>query len=36
MLRVHQERLADAAERGQQRRHWQGVVAALAEALSEA
>ncbi|ONI83097.1 activator of Hsp90 ATPase 1 family protein [Actinosynnema sp. ALI-1.44] len=32
-LGVHQERLADAAERDQQRRHWQGVVAALVEAL---
>jgi uncharacterized protein YndB with AHSA1/START domain len=34
-LRVHQERLADAAEREQQRRHWQGVVNALVEALTE-
>ncbi|ALG15207.1 SRPBCC domain-containing protein [Kibdelosporangium phytohabitans] len=33
-LGVHQERLADAAEREQQRRHWQGVVAAVVEALS--
>ena len=34
-LRVHQERLADAAEREQQRRHWQGVVARLVAALAE-
>jgi uncharacterized protein YndB with AHSA1/START domain len=34
MLRVHQERLADAAEREQQRRHWQGVINALAAALA--
>ena len=33
-LRVHQERLADAAEREQQRRHWQGVVAELVAALT--
>jgi len=33
-LRVHQERLADAAEREQQRRHWQTVITALAEALT--
>lgn len=32
-LGVHQERLADAAERERQRRHWQGVVNALVEAL---
>jgi uncharacterized protein YndB with AHSA1/START domain len=35
ILVVHQERLADAAEREQQRRHWQGVVNALVEALTE-
>ena len=35
MLRVHQERLADAAEREQQRRHWQEVIRALVVALSE-
>jgi uncharacterized protein YndB with AHSA1/START domain len=29
----HQERLADAAERVQQRTHWQGVMDALAAAL---
>jgi uncharacterized protein YndB with AHSA1/START domain len=34
-LTVHQERLADAAEREQQRRHWQGVINALVEALTE-
>lgn len=34
-LGVHQERLADATEREQQRRHWQGVVAALIEALPQ-
>lgn len=33
MLRVHQERLADATEREQQRRHWQGVINALISAL---
>jgi uncharacterized protein YndB with AHSA1/START domain len=31
----HQERLADAAEREQQRTHWQGVLDALAAALAE-
>ena len=31
----HQERLADAAEREQQRTHWQGVLDALASALEE-
>jgi hypothetical protein len=36
MLRVHQERLADAAERERQRRHWQGVINALVAALIEA
>jgi uncharacterized protein YndB with AHSA1/START domain len=35
-LVVHQERLADAAEREQQRRHWQGVVTALVAALTAA
>jgi len=34
MLRVHQERLADAAERERQREHWQGVVNALVAALA--
>jgi hypothetical protein len=34
-LVVHRERLADAAEREQQRRHWQGVVTALAAAPAE-
>jgi uncharacterized protein YndB with AHSA1/START domain len=33
-LVVHQERLADATEREQQRRHWQGVVNALVDALT--
>lgn len=33
-LTVHQERLADAAEREQQRRHWQGVVNAIVAALT--
>ena len=36
MLTVHQERLADAAEREHQRRHWQGVINTLVEALTEA
>jgi uncharacterized protein YndB with AHSA1/START domain len=36
MLVIHQERLADAAERERQRRHWQGVITALVEALTEA
>ena len=35
MLRVHQERLADAAEREQQRRHWQEVIRELVAALAE-
>jgi uncharacterized protein YndB with AHSA1/START domain len=35
-LVVHQERLADAAEREQQRRHWQAVITAIAQALPEA
>ncbi|GAB3350984.1 SRPBCC domain-containing protein [Amycolatopsis echigonensis] len=34
MLRIHQERLADAAERERQRRHWQGVLAELITALA--
>lgn len=34
-LRVHQERLADAAEREQQRRHWQAVITALVEAMPD-
>ena len=34
MLRVHQERLADAAEREHQRRHWQGVITALVAAIA--
>ncbi|MET0135630.1 MAG: SRPBCC domain-containing protein [Kibdelosporangium sp.] len=33
-LGVHQDRLADAAEREQQRRHWQAVITALADALA--
>jgi uncharacterized protein YndB with AHSA1/START domain len=33
MLRVHQERLADATERERQRKHWQEVVNALVAAL---
>lgn len=33
-LVVHQERLADATEREQQRRHWQGVVNALVDAIT--
>jgi uncharacterized protein YndB with AHSA1/START domain len=33
-LTVHQERLADAAERERQRGHWQGVVNAIVAALS--
>lgn len=33
MLRVHQERLADATEREQQRKHWQEVINAIAAAL---
>jgi uncharacterized protein YndB with AHSA1/START domain len=35
LLRFHQERLADAAEREQQRTHWQGVLDALTAALAE-
>jgi uncharacterized protein YndB with AHSA1/START domain len=34
-LVVHQERLADASEREQQRRHWQGVITSLADALTD-
>jgi uncharacterized protein YndB with AHSA1/START domain len=34
-LTVHQERLADAAEREQQRRHWQAVVTMLVQAMTE-
>jgi uncharacterized protein YndB with AHSA1/START domain len=33
-LGVHQERLADAAERELQRKHWQGVVNAIVDALA--
>ncbi len=33
-LGVHQERLADAAERERQREHWKGVVAAIVTALA--
>ena len=32
-IRFHQERLADARERGQQREHWKGVLAAVSAAL---
>lgn len=32
-IRFHQERLADAREREQQREHWKGVLTALAAAL---
>ncbi len=35
ILVVHQERLADKAEREQQRGHWQAVVNAIAAALAE-
>jgi uncharacterized protein YndB with AHSA1/START domain len=34
MLRVHQERLADATEREQQRRHWQEVIRVLVATLT--
>jgi uncharacterized protein YndB with AHSA1/START domain len=34
-LVIHQERLADATEREQQRRHWQAVLNALVDALPE-
>jgi hypothetical protein len=33
MLRFHQERLADAAEREQQRAHWQAVLDEVEKAL---
>jgi uncharacterized protein YndB with AHSA1/START domain len=33
LLRFHQERLADATEREQQRAHWQGVLDAVVTAL---
>ena len=36
MLRIHQERLADAGERERQRQHWQAVINALAAALPPA
>jgi uncharacterized protein YndB with AHSA1/START domain len=35
ILVVHQERLADKAEREQQRRHWQAVLTAIVKALTE-
>lgn len=34
-LTIHQERLANATEREQQRRHWRGVITTLATALTE-
>jgi uncharacterized protein YndB with AHSA1/START domain len=34
ILVIHQERLADGAEREQQRRHWQGVMNALVAAIA--
>jgi uncharacterized protein YndB with AHSA1/START domain len=34
-LVVHQERLVDAVERERQRRHWQGVITAIADALTD-
>ncbi len=34
-LVVHQERLADAAERERQRTHWQGVITALVTAMTD-
>ncbi len=34
-LTVHQERLANTEERERQRRHWQGVVNAIVEALTD-
>ncbi len=34
MLRVHQERLTDATEREQQRKHWQRVITDLVAALT--
>ena len=33
-LVVHQERLADASEREQQRRHWQDVITSITDALT--
>jgi uncharacterized protein YndB with AHSA1/START domain len=36
MLRFHQERLANAREREQQRAHWRAVMAAVVEALDAA
>ncbi len=36
MIRFHQERLADAGEREQQRAHWQSVMAAIVDALDAA
>jgi uncharacterized protein YndB with AHSA1/START domain len=35
MVRFHQDRLADAAEREQQRTHWRGVLDALIAALED-
>ncbi|HEY4457533.1 MAG TPA: SRPBCC domain-containing protein [Pseudonocardiaceae bacterium] len=35
MLRVHQERLADAEEREHQRRHWREVITALIAAMAD-
>jgi hypothetical protein len=34
MVRFHQERLADAAEREQQRAHWRAVLDAVVAALA--
>ena len=36
MLRFHQERLADAAERARQRAHWRAVLASVEKALDGA
>jgi hypothetical protein len=33
MIRFHQDRLADAQEREQQRAHWQSVMAAIVDVL---
>ena len=33
MLRFHQDRMADASEREEQRRHWQAVMACVVHAL---
>jgi uncharacterized protein YndB with AHSA1/START domain len=33
MLRFHQDRMADASEREEQRRHWQSVMASVVHAL---